>query len=499
MDAPTLRAGRPGYTAAVAPSQRVPSLEELTWPTCLLIAPEGRVGWHNEGFGAWAGRPDVLGAALGEIFPGDVVIARLWEEARAHAAVEHHVERRGPDGAASFWSVRARRTEGGVLVCATDLTAFAEAAHALHAVQQTFVAAAAHELRAPLSAIKAWASALGARRRGGPMAADEPLLDDGLVAITRQVDRMNELLSDLLEAARSDTAALRATRAAVPIADLLERAVDAAPSAGRVTLGALPDARVLVDPRQLEVAFARIAAAVAKRQPEGPIAVTGERDELEVRVMIADGGPPLAPAVEADVFGRVPRPGRGRGVGLGLHVAQLLIARSGGRVWRERAGYDGGRPPMPPGPAGSAGPAGDRYVLALPAEDAAVAPRSPGPLRVLVSLREEGGILGRAASILRLYGHHVVTAPSLAPFAAGDFDLVLVDLLRPAAGGVAALAPLRARPDPPVILVTAPAGPRPDALAGAERAGAFAVLPEPIDWAHLLALVQTTAAARGAA
>jgi len=464
----------------VAPDPRLPSLEELSWPTCLLIAPEGRVGWHNEVFGVWAGRADAHGAGLGELFPGDPVVGRLWDEARAFGAVEHHVERRGPDGAASFWSVRARRAEGGVLVCATDLTAFAEAAHALHGVQRVFVAAAAHELRAPLSAIKAWASALGARRRAPHTVEDEPLLDDGLGAIARQVDRMNELLSDLLEAARSDTGALRAARAPVPVADLLERAVDAAPSAGRVTLGPLPDACVLVDSRHLEAAFARIAAAVAKRQTEGPITVTCELEGAEVRVVVADGGPALAPAVEADVFGRVPRPGRGRGVGLGLHVAQLLVARSGGRLWREREG------------------SGDRFVIALPAADAPPPERAPGPLRALVVLREDGGLLGRAASILRLYGHQVVTAPSPASIEAAAFDLVLVDLLRPSAGGIAALAPLRARPRPPVILVTAPPGARPDALAGAERAGALAVLPEPIDWAHLLALVQSTAAVCGA-
>jgi CheY-like chemotaxis protein len=47
-------------------------------------------------------------------------------------------------------------------------------------------------------------------------------------------------------------------------------------------------------------------------------------------------------------------------------------------------------------------------------------------------------------------------------------------------------------------VVTAPSLERPDALAGAERAGAQAVLPKPLDLPHLLALVQNAAAARAA-
>lgn len=456
---PTRARERPGYPQRVDP--RAPTLEDLSSPACLLIDPDGRIGWHNEAFGDWAGRPAACGVTLDALFPGDFVIAGLWGEASTGVAVEHHVDRRGPDGVASFWSVRARRAGGGVLVVATDLTAFAQAAHAVHAVQRTFAAAAAHELRAPLSAIKAWASAVGARRRA-PREDGDRLLDDGLTAIARQVDRMNTLLSDLLDAARSSAGALRAARVAVPVADLIDRAVDAAPAGGRVTLDPLPDVPVLVDPRHVEAAFARLVAALAARRPEDSIAVTAAVEGAEVRISLGDGGPPLSG--DADPFGRAPRPGRS----LGLHVAQLFVAASGGRVWRER----------------------DAFVLALPV--ARPPPRrAPGPLRVLAVL----GAGARAASVLRLYGHHVASAEALAPDDAGAFDLILADPRLPGVD-VAAIAAVHARPDPPEIIVLAPA--RSPAITGAERAGALAVLPDPIDWAHLLALVQASAALRGA-
>jgi hypothetical protein len=46
------------------------------------------------------------------------------------------------------------------------------------------------------------------------------------------------------------------------------------------------------------------------------------------------------------------------------------------------------------------------------------------------------------------------------------------------------------------VVVIAPSAERPEALDGAERAGALAVLPAPVDWPHLVSLVGCVAAAR---
>lgn len=455
---PTRGDARPRYAYAVASLPFPPdSLEELPGPACLLAPPDGRVSRHNAGFAAWAARAEPRGETLAELFPGDPGMSALWDEVRAGGApAEHHVERRGADGARSFWSVRARRVEEGVLVAAADVSSMAAAAHALHAAQRTFVSAAAHELRAPLSAIKAWASALSARRKG-----DEPF-DDGLSVIARQVDRMHLLLSDLLEAARSDAGALRAVPTPIGLGELLPPGTPG------------PDDRVRVDPPQIAAALARLSAWVTARRPEAPAVITAERAGDELHVILDDPGPPLSPAAEALLFARAGS-GRTRGAGLGLHIVQLLAAASGGRVFREGAGD------------------GARFVLAVPAADAPLPSRAPGPLRVAVVVRASSGLGARAATLLRLYGHLVETLPAVTAIRAGT-DLVLADADH-LVGGVAAL---RAGPEPPLVLALAPAGRRPEALARAEREGALAVLPEPIDWGHLLALVETAAAALGA-
>src|SRR6185437_15222976 len=275
--------------ATVTPGPLAFSIEDLPGPAFLLEGPDGRVSNHNAAFAEWAGREDLAGIALGELLPDDPGAARVWHEARTTGGAEHFVERRGRDGESSFWSLRARRTPAGVLVCAGDLTPVAKAAQAVHAAERDYVAVAAHELRAPLSAIKAWASALDARLAPAGLLAPHPpgdpdtpgraapaapaLAADGLGAIARQVDRMNELLTDLVEAACAGGGALVASPEPVDVAALIQRALAAFPHGARVDAPAR-SGRAFVDAVQIEAVLCRVLGWVAARAPDCRIALT---------------------------------------------------------------------------------------------------------------------------------------------------------------------------------------------------------------------------------
>jgi signal transduction histidine kinase len=453
------------------------SLEDLPGPACVLAAERGEVGAHNEAFAAWAGRGELKGVALADLLPGDPGARRLFREARALGVAEHHVERRDADGACSFWILRARRIEGGVLLCAGEVSALAEAAQAMHAAERSYVAVASHELRAPLAAIKAWASALGGRaREKGGAPGNAEIFTDGLAAIARQVDRMDELLGDLFAAAESGSGALHAERARVDVGELVRAAVTSSPHAARAVVGAIPPANALVDRAHLEAVIGRVLAWIALRTPEGPIAVDAERGENgETLVLFADRGPALARRAEGELFGRTARGGRGRGGGVGLYLCQQLAAASGARVFRERG----------------------RFVVALPAD------RLPdrlagGPPRVLVG-DADATRLSRALSALRLEGHEATGAATLDLLVEGAeegaYDVVVADAALPGFE-LASLARLAASASSPAIVLISPSAERPPALEGAERAGALAVLPRPVDWPHLGSLVHCAAAAR---
>jgi signal transduction histidine kinase len=452
------------------------SLEDLPGPACLL-AEDGRIAAHNAAFEAWAGRADVEGRPLAALFPGDPGVVRLAEDAR-HGPVEHHVQRRARTATgASFWSLRAAPTAEGVIVCATDITAFAQAAQALHTAQRDYVAMAVHELRAPLAAIKAWAGALGGRARtedGDPPSAAVPataLPAEGLAAIGRKVDQIDELITDLLEVARSDAAAVRPAREAVTVDALVRRALDASPYGARVSIeGALPG-RVRVDASHLEIALGKVIASVARRQADGPIAVAAEAAGGEVHVLVGEGGSSEAEA--ADPFGRATRFGRGRGAGLGLYLAQQLVTANGGRAWREPHG------------------GGARFVLALPAVvgDAPEVPSQeapPQPFARVLLVEPDAARRARTAAVLRLAGHDVTPAAAPPPAPAGAFDLVIADASTRNAldsGGPAGLILV----GPEVARI--PPG-------SAERSGALAVIPDPLDLPRLVALVAGVAVAR---
>ena len=454
------------------------SLEDLPGPAFLLEGSEGRIGAANSAFVEWAGRGNPGGLTLADLLPGDPGAARLWNEARSAGAAEHYVERRGRDGEGSLWCLRARRMPAGVLVCAGDLSALAAAAHAVHAAERDYVAVAAHELRAPLAAIKAWASALDGRR-----ADHRADVADGLGAIARQVDRMNELLTDLFDAARAAAGALAAERAPVAVEALVRRALASTPHVASVA--AVLPGEVLVDAVQIEAVIGRVLGWIAARAPGTPIDVIATREAGEIHLVLADRGPALERAAEGEIFARAIRGGRGRG--LGLYLCQQLAAASGGRIFRERAAE------------------GAHFVLALPEAttggDPPAAPtRVPAtPARVLVG-EPDPVRRARALAALRLEGYEADGvadgARLLWSLDEGGWDVVVADLLMPGAAGTADVARLRARPAPPAVVVIAPLADRPRALDGAERAGALAVLPRPLDWPHLVSLVGCAAAAR---
>jgi signal transduction histidine kinase len=451
----TGRRDRARYTLEVPGAFQV-TLEQLPGPACFL-GEGGRIAAHNPAFEAWAGRADVEGLPLVALLPGDPVVARLWDDAR-RGPVDHHVHRRARSATgASLWSLHAAPAGPGVLVSACDITAFAQAAQAMHTAHRDYVAMGVHELRAPLAAIKAWAGALGTH-------PSEPLAE-GLAAIGRKVDQMDELITDLLEVARSDAAAVRPRREAIAVDALVRAALAASPSGARAAIeGALPG-RARVDATHVEVALGKVLAFVARRRAEGPIAVTAVEAGREVHVLVADTGQP-EPGL-ADPFGRASRFGRGRSAGLGLYLAQQLLTANGGRVWREPDGD------------------GARFVVALPtADEAGREPRADAFAQVLL-VEPDPRRRARTAAVMRLAGHDVTATGDLGAFEAGRHDAVIVDV---AARGEAEIA------DAAVILVGAGAAGLPPG--SAERAGAIAVLPEPLDIPRLVALVAGVAAAR---
>ena len=208
-------------------------------------------------------------------------------------------------------------------------TLFGRVAQQLSA-ERGFTALAAHELRAPLAALRMQAQ-VAART---PDAAQRGTL---LAAVLASVDRCSHLLEQLLTLSRVDDSA-PATAERITLADLL--------AAVQATLAAEgPDGT-----RPLHVA-ARFDAPAVHGQPFGmqtllrnllqnALRHAAGRVELHsdavtggVRLRIDDDGPGIAPADRARVFERFVRlDAPGFGVGLGLSIVQSVVRAHGARV-----------------------------------------------------------------------------------------------------------------------------------------------------------------------
>ncbi|MPZ45268.1 MAG: HAMP domain-containing protein [Betaproteobacteria bacterium] len=231
--------------------------------------------------------------------------------------------------------MRARALEdapGSVLAVLVDLTELRR----LESVRRDFVANASHELRSPLTSIRAAAETLES-------AHDDP---DGakrfIDLIVRNAERLQNLVDDMLELSRIESREVQLELEALELDAVAERVVaHHLPRAEmkRIALGCasgMPAVRA--DRRALEHVLGNLIDNALKYCAEGAtVRVGAARENGRVRISVADDGPGIAPPHLERIFERFYRvdPGRSRelgGTGLGLAIVKHLVEAMGGTV-----------------------------------------------------------------------------------------------------------------------------------------------------------------------
>jgi two-component system OmpR family sensor kinase len=197
-----------------------------------------------------------------------------------------------------------------------------------------FVADASHELRTPLAAVRAYAELF---ERGADRRPDD--LARAMTGISRESERMSELVEDLLLLARLDEGQ-PLEREPVELAELAAEAVETA----RAVDPAHPidletqEARVLGDRARLRRLLDNLLGNVRSHTPAGTAAhVRVLASNGSAVIEVADEGPGL-PAGEVDnVFRRFYRADASRsrdsgGVGLGLSIVAAIAQAHQGTV-----------------------------------------------------------------------------------------------------------------------------------------------------------------------
>ncbi|MCM2425660.1 DUF4118 domain-containing protein [Streptomyces sp. RKAG337] len=232
-------------------------------------------------------------------------------------------------------------------------------------IRTALLAAVSHDLRTPLSAIKASVSSL----RADDVAWSDEDEAELLEGIEDGADRLDHLVGNLLDMSRLQTGTVTPLIREIDLDEVVPMALGGVPE-GSVVLD-IPESlpMVAVDPGLLERSVANVVENAVKYSSPGSkvvVAASALGDRVEVRVV--DRGPGVPETAKDRIFEPFQRYGdapRGNGVGLGLAVARGFAESMGGTLVAEDTPGGGltmvltlqaalgGRPARPDLPAGA--------------------------------------------------------------------------------------------------------------------------------------------------
>ncbi len=200
-------------------------------------------------------------------------------------------------------------------------------------IRAALLAALSHDLRTPLASIKASVSTL---RQLDIQLSNEDRADL-LAAVEEGTDRLDRLISNLLDMTRVNTGTLRPTLRPVSldeVAPLVVRDLDDGEQLRLDIDENLP--LVIADAALLERALANLVANALRYSPRGwPPALHARISGGVMQLDVVDHGPGVADDDRARLFQPFQQFGtrrKGSGVGLGLAVAKGFVDAMGGRL-----------------------------------------------------------------------------------------------------------------------------------------------------------------------
>ncbi|MFA6093929.1 MAG: PAS domain-containing sensor histidine kinase [Elusimicrobiota bacterium] len=265
----------------------------------------------------------------------------------ADAAIQGDVAVAGDDEARRTLraSTAIVQTEGGkpvgVVSSLSDVAKYRE----MQKMQREFVAHVTHELRSPLTAIRAALEILES-------AATPKLKEDEkrvLVNALRNTDRLEDLVNSILDFSKIESGQMTVHPQPVRPEAIVQEAVDsmkpwaqkkglqfdAAPASGLST--------IMADPKRTVQVLINLVSNAIKFTPAGGKirigAVPGRSGERTVLFNVSDTGPGIPKAEQTRIFEKFVQIAAGEkhagGTGLGLSIAKAFVHLQHGRMWVE--------------------------------------------------------------------------------------------------------------------------------------------------------------------
>ncbi|MBV8083357.1 MAG: GAF domain-containing protein, partial [Chloroflexi bacterium] len=320
----------------------------------VVEAPSGEVSLRN------AQAEQVYGAALDSLRVGSAD-SRIgfhsdgrryeladWPLTRAlrhgEAVFGERIDLQRPDGRRSVFSINAApiRDSEGAIVAAVAVFDDVSGEEELRRQREQFLAAAAHDLKTPLTTIQGLVQLLG--RQLGRLELPQPeRFTATMQSIETGTRKMNGLIDELLDLTRLETTGtLSLNRRAVDLARLCQTVLDSYAHTAdnhRLVLDG-PDEPLVGhwDEPRLERVISNLVGNAIKYSPDGGEIRLAVRREAQgwARVTVTDQGIGIPPADVERIFDRFQRgsnvPGTLSGSGVGLSYVRQLVVEHGGAI-----------------------------------------------------------------------------------------------------------------------------------------------------------------------
>ena len=263
------------------------------------------------------------------------------------------LELKAPDSARELTSEQERLLEAytDLVAVALEGIQLAEELHnaqvlkATEKLQAALLNAISHDLRTPLVSVIGTLSSL----QDEGMELDDAAKKNLIQVAREEADRLNHLITNLLDESRIEAGAITLSRQPSEVQDLVGAALEQLGSRAnnRSIKIDIPSVTpfISVDFGLIVQTLANILDNAMKYSPaDSPIEIKARQHDLEVHIEITDHGVGIPEEDLANIFDkfyRIKRPDNVAGTGLGLSISKGIVEAHGGSIEAEKASNGG--------------------------------------------------------------------------------------------------------------------------------------------------------------
>lgn len=312
----------------------------------VVVDKEGKILMMNPQAEAISGKPlaELSGKKIVDLSQIENQVVSLAKEIKSEnrADISKEVVKAGPaDLAETVKKATAIiQNEDGKIVGAVSIPTDAVKLKQVEQLQQDFIANMTHELRSPLTSIKAALEILG--RESGAQDSAKGILNTAV----RNTERLNSIITDILDFSKLQSGKMVFHPEGVPAADIAKEAAESmkawASSKGvNLTVAAEPGVQhVYTDKRRTVQVLINLISNAIKFTPQGGTIEVSADAGKEAQAgftffSVKDSGCGIKKEDQGKIFEKFVQVASGEkvgGTGLGLSITKAMVVMQGGRI-----------------------------------------------------------------------------------------------------------------------------------------------------------------------